>query len=209
MEKSNRKENNKKRVIEAALKLFIKNGIENTKVTDIASASKLTERSVFRYFETKSDLVLSAALLFWNNAVLKINTEINKDKYEKMNGIKKVRAILNLYTGLFFSSKEELIFTIEAETYLNRCGKISLLENKPPIDFYKSNDPLAVAIKEGISDGSVKSIDNIELVYLNTYDCMLGLMQKMVLDKKSSETDIYKVRLELFIDSLMGIFESI
>ena len=51
-------------VTEVALDCFLANGIEKTKVADIALRSGLTERSVFRYFETKADLVLAASLLY-------------------------------------------------------------------------------------------------------------------------------------------------
>ena len=56
------REKNIRLVIENALDSFLENGIEKTKVADVARRSGLTERSVFRYFETKADLVLAASL---------------------------------------------------------------------------------------------------------------------------------------------------
>ena len=55
------KTQNIRTVTEKALVCFIKNGITNTKVSEIAKAAGLTERSVYRYFPTKSDIVISAA----------------------------------------------------------------------------------------------------------------------------------------------------
>ena len=46
------REKNIRLVTEVALDCFLANGIEKTKVADIARRSGLTERSVFRYFET-------------------------------------------------------------------------------------------------------------------------------------------------------------
>ena len=59
-----RKNIHKEKVIYAALEFFSENGIENSKVSDIANKAGVTERTVFRYFKTKNDLVLAAALLF-------------------------------------------------------------------------------------------------------------------------------------------------
>ena len=59
------REKNIRLVTEVALDCFLANGIEKTKVADIALRSGLTERSAFRYFETKADLVLAASLLYW------------------------------------------------------------------------------------------------------------------------------------------------
>ena len=56
--KPTRKLQNKEKVIQIALEFFCDQGIENSKVSDIAARAGLTERTVFRYFATKSDLVL-------------------------------------------------------------------------------------------------------------------------------------------------------
>ena len=67
------REKNIRLVTEVALDCFLANGIEKTKVADIALRSGLTERSVFRYFETKADLVLAASLLYWNRILERID----------------------------------------------------------------------------------------------------------------------------------------
>ena len=149
-----RKTLHKEKVIRVALDFFSTFGIENSKVSDIATKANLTERTVFRYFATKNDLVLATALLFWNSASSRINRLMEEEQNKSLKGIDKVRFILNQYAGLYDSSKKELIFCDEAETYLSRCGKSILLSNRPPIDFYKSNEPLAKAIKDGILDKS-------------------------------------------------------
>lgn len=51
------KTQNIRTVTEKALVCFIKNGITNTKVSEIAKAAGLTERSVYRYFPTKATLL--------------------------------------------------------------------------------------------------------------------------------------------------------
>ena len=61
------REANIKKVVKKALEMFTENGIVNTKVNDIAIACNLTERSLFRYFKTKSDLVIASCIMFWRN----------------------------------------------------------------------------------------------------------------------------------------------
>ena len=67
------REKNIRLVTEVALDCFLANGIEKTKVADIALRSGLTERSAFRYFETKADLVLAASLLYWKRILERID----------------------------------------------------------------------------------------------------------------------------------------
>ena len=73
------REKNIRLVTEKALDCFLENGIEKTKIADIARLSGLTERSVFRYFETKADLVLSASLLYWNRVLKRIDRMLQDD----------------------------------------------------------------------------------------------------------------------------------
>ena len=54
------REQNIRLVTEKALECFIKNGINNTRVSEIAAESGLTQRSVFRYFPSKDDIVIAA-----------------------------------------------------------------------------------------------------------------------------------------------------
>lgn len=201
-----RKTLHKEKVIRVALDFFSTFGIENSKVSDIAISANLTERTVFRYFATKNDLVLATALLFWNSASSRINRLMEEEQNKSLKGIYKVRFILNQYASLYDSSKKELIFCDEAETYLSRCGKSILLSNRPPIDFYKSNEPLAKAIKDGIFDKSIKDNKDIGLIYLNTYDGLLGFMQKLALSEELSKEEDARKRLDLFIDSLIKMY---
>lgn len=201
-----RKTLHKEKVIRVALDFFSTFGIENSKVSDIAKKSNLTERTIFRYFATKNDLVLATALLFWNSTSSRINKLMEEEQNKSLKGIDKVRFILNQYASLYDSSKKELIFCDEAETYLSRCGKSILLSNRPPIDFYKSNEPLAKAIKDGILDKSIKDNKDIGLIYLNTYDGLLGFMQKLALSEELSKEDDARRRLDLFIDFLIKMY---
>ena len=76
------REKNIRLVTEKALDCFLENGIEKTKISDIAQLSGLTERSVFRYFETKADLVLAASLLYWNRVLERIDRMLREDSPE-------------------------------------------------------------------------------------------------------------------------------
>ena len=62
------REQNIRLVTEKALECFIKNGINNTRVSEIAAESGLTQRSVFRYFPSKDDIVIAAAFCYWERA---------------------------------------------------------------------------------------------------------------------------------------------
>lgn len=202
------REQNKRTVIEAALSCFIEQGIEQAKISEIAHRAGLTERSVYRYFATKADLVLAAALLFWDDNQQKIERAHAANVSDK-NGISQIFEILCAYAELYFTNRDKIIFVQEAEGYLNRNGKSALLDNKPPTPFHSSNAPLANAIRAGIADGSVKAGGNVELLYYNTYDALLGLLQKMAIMQGGSGTNGIDARERLthFCKLLTAAFE--
>jgi len=202
------REQNKRTVIEAALACFIERGIEQTKISEIARRAKLTERSIYRYFETKADLVLAAALLFWDDNQQRIERAHAASAPGK-NGIAQIYEILCAYADLYFTNRQKIIFVHEAEGYLNRNGKSALLDNKPPTPYEGSGAPLANAIRAGIADGSVKTSTNVELLYYNTYDALLGLLQKMAIMQDGSATSEIDARQRLthFCALLTASFE--
>lgn len=200
---------NKERVVEAALKCFSVNGIENTKVSDIAKQGGITERSVYRYFNTKADLVLEAALLFWAQSVEKSKKVYARTQHESLPGTEQIRLVLKAYADQYFVARKELLFIQEAEAYLSRNNMIHLIRNDLPSDFYKGTTPLAKAILKGMKDGTVKcSEERAERLYYNSYDSLLGLMQKMANTPADSPSmnPGEKERLDEFCDMLTDYF---
>lgn len=56
------KTQHKTAIVEAAEKLFLANGFDNTSIDDVAKAAKLTKRTLYQYFTSKEDLYFSVAL---------------------------------------------------------------------------------------------------------------------------------------------------
>lgn len=206
-----RKEANISRVVRVALTKFVKDGIEGSKVSDIARIAHLTERSIFRYFETKSDLVLASGLLFWQEVKTFVSKNIHNPNDSPNKGIDDIEEILNKYTSVYFNYYKQLIFVSEAESYLYRCGKDLISKTNVLTSYESSPDPLALAIQKGLKDGSVRNDINVEDTYLNTYDSLLGLLQKLALKKKEnakeSDTQRVKDRLKEFCHVLVMGFK--
>lgn len=203
-----RKEANRQRVIVCALECFIEKGIEASKVSEIADRAELTERSVFRYFATKVDLVLESLLLFWAQSTELADENRQAQKTDTASGIEQIRFVLQGYADLYFTHRKEMIFVHEAEAYLNRCGKALFMQNKPPAPYADCVGPLSKAIHLGVQDGTVRQDINLENLYYNTFDAMLGLIQKMAIAGRSDA--IYeqqaRQRLDDFCELLVNAY---
>ena len=77
---------NKQRVVITALDYFIEKGIEKSRVRDIAEDSGLTERSVFRYYKNKAELVLDALMYLWNSRIGEISNYFDSLEVEGLSG---------------------------------------------------------------------------------------------------------------------------
>lgn len=112
------REQNIRLVTEKALECFIKNGINNTRVSEIAAESGLTQRSVFRYFPSKDDIVIAAAFCYWERTKAYIAHELRRHTDDAQTGIEQINIILNSYANMLFVDPEGIRFSLDAEVAL-------------------------------------------------------------------------------------------
>ncbi|NLW65945.1 MAG: helix-turn-helix transcriptional regulator [Clostridiales bacterium] len=206
------REQNIKLVVEKALYCFREHGIEKTKVMDIAKAAGLTERSIFRYFETKADIVQAAAYLFWSQTLERVSGEVKAADIGEMSGIDQVRKLLSVYSNLYFDDPKGIRFTLDAEVALYNAGKSlgrdKQVINRPPEPYEISSSPLVLAIHKGLEDGTVNPKGDVKELYYNAYDSILGVMQRIALGTTSATDLDNRARMrnlcEMFVMAFQG-----
>ena len=187
MSMEEKKEENRRIVVETALKLFLERGINGVTTKDIAKASGFTERSVYRYFTSRVELVLSASFLFWQRIKGEVEALVFQKEYQGLNGIGRIRLMLEYYSSLFANNPNAVKFILGVEMALSESGVNISMKDRPPGSF-DSDTPLTNAIRAGLADGSVsRAIDAKEVYYL-AYDSILGLMQRQVLGAVNEES---------------------
>lgn len=196
-------------VTEKALDCFLENGIEKTKISDIAQLSGLTERSVFRYFETKANLVLAASLLYWNRVLERIDRMSHENSDGSTTGLEDAEKILICYSKLYRLDPQGMRFTLDAELTLHSAGRLHEIRNQPPEPYETSNGPMAKAIRKGLADGSISPEVDVKEIYYNSYDAILGIMQRLSIGGTPSARELdYDSRMlhlgEMFVKALSG-----
>ncbi len=175
------REQNKQLVAEKALELYLENGIEKTSICDIARAAGLTERSVYRYFETRIDIVIAAAYIFWDRTTHDVEAYTEKRSLARLSGLDRIRILLGYYSRMYFENPDGVRFILDAEMTLYKAGVSDAVKNRPPVRFAKSKSPLATAIRDGLADGSVKPRVDPKELYYSAYDSILGTMERLAL----------------------------
>ena len=137
-------------VTQSALACFVENGIEKTTIRDIAQHAGLTERSVYRYFAGKDELVIAAAYLYWDRAKELAAQSLAKQRRRGMTGIEEIRVLLRSYAGLIFTDPAGIRFSLDAEVALCNAGRQHAVINRPPERFEVAPGPIAAAIRRGL-----------------------------------------------------------
>lgn len=207
MKMEEKREENRRIVTKAALELFLENGVHAVTTKDIAERSGLAERSVYRYFDSRVDLVLQAAFLFWKGIKKEAEELISTSGFQGQKGIEQIRLMLDFYSSFFIKKPKGVKFILEVEMVLAKSGVVVSMKDRPPGSFY-SDTPLANAIRTGLEDGSVSRDIDAEQVYYLAYDSILGLMQRHVLGAVyEDKIDDPKRRMEHLCSMLIAAFE--
>ena len=80
-------------ILHTALKLFCEKGIEDTSVEEIAKAVGVGPATIYRYFETKAELAISAGIAYWQMVAGKYLDSLSQEAYQKLNGIQQIKYI--------------------------------------------------------------------------------------------------------------------
>ncbi len=171
---------NRRHITETALGLFCCKGIFRATVEEIASAGDISKVTVYHYFPTKVDIVISVM-----SEIMKRYTDEEgrllffSDGYEKINGLGQIERILDMYSGLCDDSMDYLAFICELEIYIHinqlTHQQEKLLKSRLKevgVYFYD-------AIMKGYADGSIKfGTHDAE----ETYEILRGMLRGMCLN---------------------------
>ncbi len=195
-------------VTQSALACFVENGIEKTTIRDIAQHAGLTERSVYRYFAGKDELVIAAAYLYWDRAKELAAQSLAKQRRRGMTGIEEIRVLLRSYAGLIFTDPAGIRFSLDAEVALCNAGRQHAVINRPPERFEVAPGPIAAAIRRGLADGTVDPNADVKMLYYNAYDAILGVIQRMSVGVPSVRELDGHVRIDALCEQFTRAFAS-
>ena len=160
--------------------LFLNNGIEAVKMTDVADASQTGVATVYRYFGTKEALVVKAGILLWQDLRRLVENDYSSTEFKCRNGYDQLYALYHSFLKVIKDHTNFIRFIGDFDAYVIRksipkemlAGYETSIHDFYPV-FYES-------FKRGVEDGSVR--DDIDpLVFYNTANhAMMALSQKIL-----------------------------
>lgn len=183
------KDRRKEEVIAAAIKVFKEKGIEKTKMTDIAECAEVGVASVYRYFKTKTEIAIAAAIGVWQEMTNIYYADFIKEDYKSLKGIQQVERVLEIFLNVYINHKEFMRFIEEFDNYVIREG-ISRERLQEYEKYIISLAPVMMeAMEAGKRDGSISTgINNAEF-YMTITHTLISLSQKLIMRNAVLDSD--------------------
>ena len=187
-------------LVDMATDLFMTRSISEVTIKDIAVSAQVGEATIYRYFGSKQNIVVHAAM--------KIQSIVSKDFFnlEKgKNGYEKLKVFYESYYEIFIKHPNFYKFLSEFDAYVSVEDSSITNPYESAIDFYKNF--YMDAYELGLKDGSVRKQNNIEMFYFSTTHALLELAKKLAFKKAVLNQDnrIEKTsELQCLIDIILG-----
>lgn len=167
-----------KYAVQVASGLFLKNGIEGVKMTDIADNCGIGVASLYRFFETKTEIVIRAGIIIWDKIREDFMNYVSKDTGK--TGLENLKYALGFYRKLFEDHKDFIKFLDDFDQLMlsEKIEKERLTEYEKSIVNF--SEPFRVAVEKGHLDGSVKKDVDVAAVYVSVTHALISVCQKFI-----------------------------
>ena len=192
-------------LVDMATDLFMTRSISEVTIKDIAVSAQVGEATIYRYFGSKQNMVVHAAM--------KIQSIVSKDFFnlEKgKNGYEKLKVFYESYYEIFIKHPNFYKFLSEFDAYVSVEDSSITNPYESAIDSYKNF--YMDAYELGLKDGSVRKQNNIEMFYFSTTHALLELAKKLAFkkavlnqDNRIEKTSELQCLIDIILESLNNL----
>ncbi|MDD3430154.1 MAG: helix-turn-helix domain containing protein [Oscillospiraceae bacterium] len=188
-----------------AAELFLKRGIDNVKMTDVAEAGGIGVATLYRYFGTKTTLVLRVGAMLWQDAHSLFAQVFNDDAYGAATGLQQIEQLLGVFRTLYCNHSDFLRFVHEFDSFVvnNKVEQEQLKEYEANVtDFYPI---MARAYQKGCEDQTVEVQQNFHRIYCMWTHALMSMSQKFIMGDilSTDSTEENTAEIDLFIKMAM------
>lgn len=185
------------RAVEIAAEMFLQNGIDTVKMTDIADACGVGVATLYRYFGTKTAITIAAMTYLWNKLRGTYEHMFETESFLRQTGIKRLADLMRMYLVLFDTHKDMMRLVANFDLMLRHenVPKSELFDyERSIINFYSYMES---AYMVGVADGTVRTDIDFKMFYLTFGHSMLALSQKLLCGELLPSDDFNNGKIEL------------
>ena len=192
-------------LVDMATDLFMTRSIGEVTIKDIAVAAQVGEATIYRYFGSKTNIVVQSAMKI--QGIVSTNF-FNLEKGK--TGFEKLKVFYESYYEIFIKHQNFYKFLNEFDAFVSIEDNSITNPYENAIDAYKKF--YMEAYELGLKDGSIKKQKDIEMFYFSTTHALLELAKKLAFKKAvlKQDTRIEKaVELQYLIDIILGSIKNL
>lgn len=174
----------KNRIVHRAFELFCEKGIDRVTMEEIARAAEVSVISVYRYFNTKAELLLITQRMLWKEVIQSVSDYIVKaDDYDSKTGFEQIRSLINGFEDLYQKHREYLLFAAYYKLYLAR-ERLRLRGSEYAEMLSPVRDMFLAALRRGMADGSLTIKGDPEDIFYCVWGILRGYVEEMTVYDK-------------------------
>jgi TetR/AcrR family fatty acid metabolism transcriptional regulator len=191
------KENKKREILEAAIRVFARLGIPNTNMIDVAREAGIGKGTIYEYFRSKEEIINET----FRNFLVKIDTVDHQSLAPIGNSIEKLLFIIDGWMDALISSPDELKVIVEFwadGARLHNTERMNVL-SELSINYRGFLESIII---EGIDKGMIRKLDakNMATLIAGELDgIMLHWILKPDLLDLETALELYKENLVLVL----------
>lgn len=178
-----------------AFHLFCERGIVDVTLLEIARASHVGETTMYRYFGTKTQLVLEAFVMLWDGIMSSVQESVeSQEAYHTLTGYEQISVWLDAFRQLYQNHADFILFSYEAKLYLLR-NHVKLNQSQQDVLMHAIKEPCIAALHKGMKDGTIPITDPPEDIFFALWGAVRGYIVKIVVyDALYGENSPWKSR---------------
>ena len=176
------REAKRKQITQAAMSVFARLGIDNAKMTDIASAAGIGKGTIYEYFRSKDEVFAAAFELFQEE----MDAEIGRRIWGVADPEEKLRVLVGTFVDIILKHHTDFVeIMLEFWAEGIRRGH-EVLDMKSMYEKYRQY--IAAFLEEGVEKGAFRPLD-AALVASTILGALDGLMLQWFLDREVFDLD--------------------
>lgn len=175
----------KSRIIHEAFQLFCRHGIDKVSIKSIALKAGVGEKSIYRYFSTKSDLLLETVLMLWTEIVSELTAGLPQN-FDSLSGYDQIICITHRFLHLYNNNSEFILFSYDYKLFLVRTSAQLTVHEYSEV-LRPIRELYIRALLKGKADGSTRVQADVDDIYFAIWGLLRGYVAKMVIYDKMYE----------------------
>ena len=168
----------KQHIMETAFRLFSENSIERVTMPEVADASGVSRATLFRYFNSKYDLVVAIGTWTWEEYITIRNNTLPKEKLAAFTGAEYLKFYLDAFIDLYHNHRNLLCFNYDFNSFMRKeQGDLEQKQSYMHVVDQLGNG-FHMLYERGKKDGTLNTEIPESIMFSSTFHIMLAAVTR-------------------------------